>query len=92
VSNPLGYRNCLSFTNACVHPRFLIGSVLLILLIFCVVCLSFFILVLFVFVLSSVPNVACVFYCPFVIAPSVFSNIYMYESCPSILDCPFGIL
>ena len=58
----------------------------------------------FMFCLSSscVPNVAVSQDCPFLIAPSVFSNVYF---CPvscvlgfasgsglSILDCPFGFL
>ena len=60
--------------------------------------------VFFMFCLSSscVPTVAVSQDCPFLIAPSVFSNVYF---CPvacvpgfasgsglSILDCPFGFL
>ena len=52
------HRNSLPFSQStCIHPLFfLVGSVLLIFLVFCV---EFFLL--FVFVLCLVPNVACVF-------------------------------
>jgi hypothetical protein len=54
---------------------FLVGSVLLIFLVFCVV-----FVVLFVFVLCLVYPMLPVFLdCPFLIAPSVFSNVYLYS-------------
>jgi len=56
-----------------VHPRFLVGSVVLIFLVFCVV-----FLVLFVFVLCLVyPMLPVYLDCPFLIAPSVCSKIYL---------------
>jgi len=82
-------RNCLSFTGTWV-PGFpgLIGGILL----FCVV-----VCVLFVFVMCPVPNfVLCLVHltipvsldCPFLIGPSVFSNVCLYVS----LDCPLLIV
>ena len=66
-------RNCLHFERIWVHPQFLVGSMLLILLVFCVV---FF--VLFVFVLYLVyPMLPVSLDCPFLIAPSVFSSLYL---------------
>jgi len=63
-------RNCLPFAGACVHPWFLVVSVLLIVLVFCV---GFF--VLFVLVLCLVhPMMTVSLDCPFLIAPSVFST------------------
>jgi len=56
-----------------VHPRFLVGFMLLIFLVFCVV---FF--VLFVFVVCLVyPMLLVSLDCPFMIAPSAFSNVYL---------------
>jgi hypothetical protein len=55
----------LDIMGDCVHPRFVVGSVLLI------------VFVLFVFVLCLVyPMLPVPLDCPFVIATSVFSNVY----------------
>ena len=68
-------RNFVSFRRTCVHLRSLMGSVLLIFLVLCVV---FF--VLFVFNLCLVYSMLPVFLeCAFLIAPSVFSNVYLME-------------
>ena len=53
-------------------PPFLVRSVLLILLTFCVMYLCFVCLL----PVSWVSNVAMAVDCPFLIAPSVFSNVY----------------
>jgi hypothetical protein len=60
--------------NTWVHSGFL-GSALLIPLVFCVVFFGFF-----VFVLCFVPKcfLCMSLNCPFLIVPSVFSNIYLY--------------
>ena len=66
-------RNCLHFERIWVHPQFLVGSMLLMLSVFCVV---FF--VLFVFVLCLMyPMLPVSLDCPFLIAPSVFSSLYL---------------
>jgi len=63
-------------------PRFLVGSVVLIFLAFCVV---FF--VLFVFVLYLVcPMLAVSMDCPFLIASSVFPNLYLNPCIVSIQE------
>jgi len=63
-------RNCLPFVSTCVHPRDLVGSVLLI--VCCFLCC-----VVFVFVLCLVCLMLPVALdCQFLIAPSVFSKIY----------------
>ena len=63
---------------------FLVGSVLLIVLVFCVVFFA-----LFVFVLCLVyPMLHVSLDCPFLIAPSVFSTVYWL---PVSLDCPILI-
>jgi len=68
--------HCLSFVNTWVHLRLLVGSVLLILLAFYVVLFG-----LFVFGLCLVLDVASVVWlCPFSIAHSVFSNVYLLLS------------
>ena len=65
-----------SFTSAWVHPQFLVGSVLLLILVFCVV-LCF--CVVFVYVPCLVCPMLSVFLnSPFLIAASVFSNILFY--------------
>ena len=51
----------LDIMGDCVHPRFVVGSVLLIV---------FFLYVVFLFLLPVPLN------CPFLIATSVFSNVY----------------
>jgi hypothetical protein len=62
--------SCLSFESTWVHPRYLVGFVLFIVLVFCVV---FF--VLFVLVLCRVyPMLPVSLDCPFLIAPSIFST------------------
>ena len=64
----------LFFAGACIHTRFLVGYVLLILLVFCVV----FFFVLFVLVLCLVcPVLPVSLHRPFLIAPSVFSGVYL---------------
>ena len=85
-------RNFLPLVSTCVHPQFLVGSELLIFLVFCVVflvgselliflvfCVVF--LVLFVLVLYLVyPMLPVSLDCPFLIASSVFSNVYLHTS------------
>ena len=63
--------NCLSITDSWVHPCFYVGSG-----VFSVFCVVF--AVLFVFVRCLAPNDALPVSldCPFVIAPSVFYNVY----------------
>ena len=62
----------LPIAGAWVHPRFLVGSVLFIFLVFCVV-----FLLLFVFNLCLMcPVLTVSLDCPFFIAPSGFSDIY----------------
>jgi hypothetical protein len=71
----------LPITGAWVHPRFLVGSVLLIFLVFCVV-----FLLLFVFILCLVcPVLTVSLDYPFFIAPSGFSDIYF-----QCIPCPKG--
>jgi hypothetical protein len=60
--------NCWPFSSIWVHRQFLVGSMMLIFLVFC-----------FVFVLCLVPNVTHVSRLPFLIAPSIFSNVYSYH-------------
>ena len=63
---------CLPIVMTSVHLRFLVGSVLLICLIFCAVLFIFF-----VFVLCLVyPMLRVYLDCPLLIAPSGFSSIY----------------
>ena len=86
-------RNCLLLREHgfLYFPDWLVGSVLPIF--FCVVACA----LLFVFVMCSVPNfVLCLVHltlpvfldCPFLIDPSVFSNVYLYVS----LDCTLMIV
>jgi hypothetical protein len=64
-----------------VHTQFLVGSLLVIFLVFCVV---FF--VLFAFVLCRVyPIMPVSLDCPFLIARSVFPNIYLIETTTCII-------
>ena len=66
----------LSFAGPWIYFRFLVGSVLLILLVFCVV--LWFFLGFFVFVLCLVCPVLLVsLHRPLLIAPSVFSGVYL---------------
>jgi len=65
-----GFGGVCVFTSTLVHPRGLVGSVLIIVLVFGVVRLCLFCFV-FVFVLFPVD-------CSFVVFPSTFSNIYSY--------------
>jgi hypothetical protein len=63
-------KELLPFISTCVHPRLLVGSVLLIVLVFCV-------FPLFVFVLCLVyPMLPVSLDCPFLIVLLVFSNVY----------------
>ena len=67
--------SCLPFASALVHTWFFVGSMLLIFLVFCFV-LSF--CALFVFVECLVyPILPVSLDWPFLIAPSVFSNVYL---------------
>ena len=62
----------LNIMGDCVHPRFVLGSVLLIVYVFYVVFLF-----LFVFVMCLVyPMLPVPLDCPFLIATSGFSNVY----------------
>ena len=56
-----------------VHPRIFVGSVLLILLVFCIVILCF----VYLRSVRACPMLPVSLDCPFLIAPSVFSNIYL---------------
>ena len=68
--------HCLPFVSTWVHTQFLVGSLLVIFLVFCVV---FF--VLFAFVLCRVyPITPVSLDCPFLIARSVFPNVYLIET------------
>jgi hypothetical protein len=66
-------RNCRPFATPGVPPVF--WSVSLICLVFCLV----FIFVPFVFMQCRVSNFTCLSDCPFLIAPLVFSNAYLYK-------------
>ena len=67
-------RNCLPFASTWVYTRFLVGSLLLIFLVSCVVVFAWF-----VFVLCLVhPMLPVSLDCPFLIIPSVFSNVYLF--------------
>ena len=69
----VGDKNCLSFAGAWFYPRFLVVSVLVIILVICVV---FF--VLFVFILCLVCwTLPISLDCLLLIAPSVFSKVYL---------------
>ena len=87
-------RNCLLLQEPGFlgSPDWLVGSMLPIFLLFCVV-----LCVLFVFVMCPVPNfvlrlvhitIPISLDCPFLIGPSVFSNVCLYVS----LDCPLLIV
>jgi hypothetical protein len=69
-------RNFLPLVSTCVHPQFLVGSELLIFLVFCVVFLVLFVLVLYL----VYPMLPVSLDCPFLIASSVFSNVYLHTS------------
>ena len=74
---------------ALVYPRFLVDSVLIIFLAFCVV---FFIVVLFVFVLCLVCTMFPVSLdCPLLIAHSVFSNVFT-SSCLQEGSCLIHVI
>jgi hypothetical protein len=63
----------LPFAGACVHPRVIVGSVLFIVLVSCIVVFWF---VAFVFCLVC-PVLPVSLYCPFLIATSILSNVYL---------------
>jgi hypothetical protein len=65
-------RDCLPLANTCGHPQFLVASVLLIVIIFCVVKGFLFHLLVILCPMSPVS-----LYCAFLIAPPVFSNAYL---------------
>jgi hypothetical protein len=67
-------RNCLSFASTWVHRQFLVGSVLLIFLV-CYAVLRFYVLLILILYLVC-PMLPVSLDCPFLIAPSVFSNVY----------------
>ena len=72
----MSYGGCLIRGKNCVYTRFLVGSVLLIILVLCVVC------VFVLYLLYSMSPVSLDF--PFLIAPSVFSNVYLQKGQLSI--------
>ena len=80
-------RNCILFTYTCVIPGF--GAVCVaFVLVFCVV-LS----VMFVFVLCLVyPMLPVSLECPFLIAPSVFFNVYLIKTCQNFKTSTNGRL
>ena len=65
-----GNMNRLPFTRIWVHSVFFVGSLLLVYLVFCVV---FFVLFFFVLCFALPVSLDC----PFLISPSVFSNVYV---------------
>ena len=74
----IGGRNCLSCASTWVYPRFLVGSVCSPVLVFCV---------MFFALLVSSSCVLCAQCCQFLwiyrlflVAPSVFSNVYRKKS------------
>jgi hypothetical protein len=68
-------RNCLAFGSTCGHPQFLVVWVLLSFLVFCVVV---FICLRTMFCVSCVTMLSLD--CPFLIAYSVFFNVYSTDS------------
>ena len=83
ILNALTYfirgRNCLLLANIWVHPLFLVRSVLLIFLVFYVV-LCFCSGVVYLRPVSCVPKCCqCPLGCSFLIALSVFSNVYLFS-------------
>ena len=77
-------RTCLTFARTWVHPRFLVGSVLLIFLVICVVFSA-----LFIFVTCFVCPVFLDY--PFLIAPSFFSNVYLHLSLSNLSVYLFSV-
>jgi len=82
--------NYMPLGSIWVHLRLLVGSVLLIFLVFCVVLcfVVFSVVVLFVFVLCPILQVSMG--CLFLIIPSVFSNVYLFclsSSCVLCTQC-----
>jgi hypothetical protein len=55
-----------------VHPRFCVGSVLLVVLVFCVVFLDLFVIILFLVCQVLLVSLDC----SLLIVPSVFPNVY----------------
>ena len=74
-------RNCLPFAIACVHSRFLLGSVLLIFLVFCAVLILFALFVLvMVLVYPILPvSIDCPYLSIFDRSLCLFSNIYLHH-------------
>ena len=90
---PKGSRNYLPFTTTCVHPQYLMESVLFIFLVFCdVLCFS----VLFVFVLCLVcPKTMLLMFpdCAFLLATLVyFCNQYKWAVQKNSWKCLENIL
>ncbi len=95
-------KDCLPFSNTWVHPRFLVGSMLLIFLIFYVffcivlffVLFYFCICALFVFVLCLMcPMLPVSLHCSFLIPISVFSNVCSKAvKSPSVASSNYNIL
>jgi len=68
-----GMQGLLALHECLVQPRFLVGSILLIFLVFCVVFLALFVFVLYI----VYPMLPVSLYCSFLIVTSVFS-LYSY--------------
>ena len=58
-------RNCLPLTSTWIHPQFLVGSIMLIFLVFCVVFLSLFVFVICLVYPMLPVSVLSILDCPF---------------------------